>query len=565
MRFRHLPHGNALSVGTCPGAAIRIRVFLLFLPSLFFYQLVAPAGASRLLLRSQGTAAATHTTADSTRAGVADAGTHAGTHTAAPPPPPFPFDYVKEPYTREQSSDLTFDERVRDTPSLPLPATWKAPTGGVCGPLIQKHCKQEIQAANGDMLENKDAYVKRAFQNAVFPLDAECGRMFCNPFCLKGAVKCTVSVAGAKSRIGEQISQTQYMGAICAQVIAAVCTGSSSGGSGTGCCTKDPMIARWVEDHMYSSGVRRGEDEFDEATMSRDTFDPTNRGYSGTWRRVKKGALHVPDVIPLEKEEGKEDDEKKKNEKKDTPPPTPPPEGGRYERQPTDAMAALGAAGIVGEDGAPTGYGLGAARQANSLVTGTLQTLNDPAATVPLLPLPACRYSGARGGKALFEEREARCKACMKEVGIKLEPDPVFCASLEAPLPNGLPRPFKKGNGEDRLQVKRFKNTELTDEPEKDWGGGGYGGVTRFDLGKMTSMWAGLGDMNKELAGHSSLYERCVAFVGALRTTGWLKDWEMALGKKKREVCGCLGCCDPKEGADPKEGQCFFPFFQQAV
>ena len=191
-----------------------------------------------------------------------------------------------------------------------------------------------------------------------------------------------------------------------------------------------------------------------------------------------------------------------------------------------------------------------------------MQTLNDPAATVPLLPLPACRYSGARGGKALFEEREARCKACMKEVVVKLEPDPVFCAGLEAPLPNGLPRLFKKGNGEERLQVKRFKNTELTDEPEKDWGGGGYGGVTRFDMGKMTSMWAGLGDLNKELAGHSSLYERCVAFVGALRTSGWLADWEAALGKKKRDVCGCLGCCDPKEGADPAAGQCFFPFFQ---
>ena len=151
----------------------------------------------------------------------------------------------------------------------------------------------------------------------------------------------------------------------------------------------------------------------------------------------------------------------------------------------------------------------------------------------------------------------------MKEVKIKLEPNPVFCAGLEAPLPNGLPRPFKKGNGEERLQGKRFKNTELTDEPEKDWGGGGYGGVTRYDIGKMTSMWTGLKDMQQELGGHTSLYERCVAFVGALRTTGWLQDWEAALGEKKREVCGCLGCCDPKGGGNPEDGQCFFPFFQQ--
>ena len=76
-------------------------------------------------------------------------------------------------------------------------------------------------------------------------------------------------------------------------------------------------------------------------------------------------------------------------------------------------------------------------------------------------------------------------------------------------------------------------------------------------------MWTGLKDMQQELGGHTSLYERCVAFVGALRTTGWLQDWEAALGEKKREVCGCLGCCDPKGGGNPEDGQCFFPFFQQ--
>ena len=477
-----------------------------------------------------------------------------------PPAPPFPFDYMKEPYTRQQSKDFTMDDVSRDTPALPLSSEWRTPSSGVCGPLINDYCKKEIQAATSDQLDGKDAYVRRGFQNAAMPLTEECGRMFCNPICLKGAIKCAVSVGGKKSRIGEQVSQSRYQSALCAQVIAAVCTSSSSGGAG-GCCSKDAMIARWVDDQMYDSGVRRNEDEFDESTMDRNPWDPTNRGYSGTWRNIRNGESHVPDIMPLEKEEPKTQDGSNENNgdgstsKKSGSKPV---KGERYERHQSDQMAAQGVAGIVSEGEQLSGYGLGSP---NGGLHET-QVLNDPTSIVPLLPLPACRYSGNWGGKALKKQREDACQACMKEVKVKLEPNPNFCAQLEAPLPDGRPRPFEKGDGEARLQKKRFKNTELADEPEEKFGGGGYGGVLRSDIAKLTSMTTELKHLATDLAGHSSLYERCVRFVGKMRETGWLSDWEKSLASKKKEVCACLGCCEASSQSDSSKGQCFFPFFQ---
>ena len=203
---------------------------------------------------------------------------------------------------------------------------------------------------------------------------------------------------------------------------------------------------------MYNSGVRRNEDEFDEATMSRDEFDPTNRGYSGTWRRVKKGEHHIPDVMPLEKGGDKvgENVERVEGEQETTPAP---PEGGRYEHQPNDATAALSAAGATATSSSYSSH-----------------ALNDPASTVPLLPLPVCRYSGAHGSKALFQVREARCEACMKEVKIKLEPNPVFCAGLEAPLPNGLPRPFKKAAAKSDCRERDSKTLNLQMNPRRTGG-----------------------------------------------------------------------------------------------
>lgn len=153
--------------------------------------------------------------------------------------------YDSEPYLRDKKKSYMVTQvygydREDLTPALPevgwQPAGW-------CAAEAQK-CTTEYDG------------VKKALKMITPYHQAEideCKRMLCNPFCLKGAIKCQVVQRGTGGPIADDAMTPQRQDAICAQVIAHICAEKAQ------CCPgqsskKDELVFRWVEDHMYADG-----------------------------------------------------------------------------------------------------------------------------------------------------------------------------------------------------------------------------------------------------------------------------------------------------------------------